>query len=144
MSLIVASVGCGGKPVPEKPQLILDRDSIGFGQEFSSTTRIGTAPQESLLLLSNGGLADLVISSVTYSGDSAFMVSGPVKVGADGKTIIKGKDSDYLRIVFTPLAEKLYSGSITIVSNAENYPTKVVKVSGKAAFPSDGGTDGGP
>jgi hypothetical protein len=132
-AVLVCSQGCGPStgpaPLKEKAQLIVDRDSIGFSQEFGSGTRIGTAPQESIKL-ENGGKEDLVISTVTYSGDGAFKMNGPEK-----KTL-GAREFTFIQTIFTPTADKVYSGTITIMSNAENAPTKTIGVSGR-------GIDGG-
>jgi hypothetical protein len=135
--IFLALLACGKESLPQKPQLVTDRDSIGFGQEFNRGTFIGTSPQESLLL-ENRGLTELQITSVSIAGDTAFSIEGPDKL------VVKGKDHAFLRIIFTPTAVKNYSGSISIVSNAENFPQKVITVTGRGIQPStDGGADGG-
>jgi hypothetical protein len=136
-AIIVSSFGCGKVSLPQKPQLIVDRASLGFGQEFGSCTRIGTSPQDSIKI-ENGGLENLVISSATYTGDSAFTVNGPTK------TDIKGKESTFIQVLFTPTAEKIYNGQIDVESNAEatdgGGPMIVIKLSGRGCIvTSDGG-----
>lgn len=128
--IVLALTACGKQVLPEKPQLVTDRDSIGFAQEFGSGTFIGTKPQESLYL-ENGGLQDLVIESVTKTGPdaAAFELTGPTK------TTLKGLERAFLRIVFTPTAERVYNATITIKSNAENAPTKDIPVSGRGIVP---------
>ena len=131
--IIVCLWGCGKPTLPDHPQLHLDRDSIGFGQEFGSATFIGTRPQESLLL-ENGGLEPLVISSVTLTGDSAFTLDGPTS------NEVKGKDHTFLRVIFAPTQSKTYSGTLNILSNAENAPQKTVAVTGAGVKqPTDAG-----
>ena len=140
-TIIVASFGCGKVSLPQKPQLIVDRASLGFGQEFGSCTRIGTAPQDSIKI-ENGGLEDLIISSVTYSGDSAFMINGPAEGGMP-KTTLKGKENAFIQVIFTPTAQKIYNGSIELDSNAQatdgGGPKKILTVSGRGCVDSDGG-----
>lgn len=106
----------------------MDRDSIGFAQEFGSGTYIGTAPQESLLI-ENGGLETLTLHSATLQGDDAFTLEGPLK------TELKGKERTFLRIIFSPTEEKQYQATITLSSNAENAPTKLIPVSGRGIRP---------
>ena len=144
--IIVASYGCGKLSLPQKPVLIVDRESLGFGQEFGSCTKIAfeadggissASPQDSIKL-ENGGLEDLVISSANYSGDSAFKANGPPK------TTLKSKEFTFIQVIFTPTAEKVYNGSIEVDSNAEvtdgGGPKKTLKVSGRGcAVSSDGG-----
>lgn len=131
--ILVALAGCGKESMPDKPQLLLDRASIGFGQEFGSGTYIGTEPQESLLI-ENGGLQNLEISSVTIAGAAEFRITPPPK-----KTL-KGKEHTFVQIFFKPTQVKAYSATLTIVSNAENTPSREVAVTGRGiAAPTDGG-----
>ena len=142
LAIIVASFGCGKVSLPQKPQLIVDRASLGFGQEFGSCTRIGTAPQDSIKI-ENGGLEDLIISSVTFSGDSAFMINGPAQGGMP-KTTLKGKEDAFIQVIFMPTAEKIYTGTIEVDSNAQAVdgggPKKILALSGRGCIvTADGG-----
>jgi hypothetical protein len=134
-AIVVSLTACGKQQLPEKPQLNLDRCSIGFAQEFGSGTTIGTRPQETLIL-ENGGSTELTISSVTPSGAdvSAFEITGPTK------STLKGLERAYIRIVFAPTQERCYAMDMTINSNAENLPNAVVHVSGRGI---PVGADGG-
>lgn len=139
VSIVVGCAACGKgeDPLPAKPQLKLDRDSIGFGQEFNSGTYIGQSPLQSLRL-ENGGQQDLTITSVTFAGPSQFTASQPAK------TTLKSKEYTYVQLSFTPTEEKIYEGTLTIVSNADNTPMKTVKISGRGIAPPDAGvSDGG-
>ena len=124
--------------MPQKPQLIVDRESLGFGQEFGSGVYIGTMKTDSIQI-QNGGLSDLKIESAAYTGDQAFVAEGPLKL------TLKGKETTFIRIIFTPTAEKVYTGSILIVSNAElnattkSDPNKEIGISGRGFKPGDGG-----
>jgi hypothetical protein len=134
-TIFVALAACGKQTLPQKPQLSLDRCSVGFAQEFGSGTFIGTRPQESIII-ENGGLTDLVISGVTSSGadTSAFEVSGPTK------TTLKGLERAYLRIVFAPTESRCYAMDMNIASNAENAPNATLRISGRGVpVGSDGG-----
>lgn len=138
IAIIVASLGCGKESLPSKPQLLVDRDSLGFGQEFGSGAYIGTAPADSIQI-TNGGLGDLTISSAVLSGDPEFTMEGPLK------TTLKGKETTFIRVIFTPLLEKVYTGSILISSNAEDNPMtkstpmKTIGLSGRGFKKEDGG-----
>jgi hypothetical protein len=135
-AIVVGSLGCGGSslaPLKEKAQLLVDRESLGFGQEFGSSTKIGTAPQDSIKL-ENGGKEDLIISSTVLSGDPAFTINGPTK------TTLGARELTFIQVIFTPTAEKLYAGTITIASNAQN-GTRTIMLSGRGTKPI---TDGGP
>lgn len=134
-AIFVALAACGKQSLPQKPQLQLDRCAIGFGQEFGSGTFIGARPQESIII-TNGGLTDLVISSVTTSGPdrAAFEVTPPPE------TTIKGLDYTAVRVVFAPTEARCYAMDMNIQSNAENLPDAVIRVSGRGVTP---GSDAG-
>jgi hypothetical protein len=138
LGIIVASLGCGKESLPQKPQLVVDRESLGFGQEFGSGVFIGTSKTDSIQI-SNGGLEDLKIESAAYTGDQAFVVEGPLK------TTLKGKETTFIRVFFTPKAEMVYTGSILLVSNAEtsattkSSPMKTIGISGRGFKQVDGG-----
>jgi hypothetical protein len=115
-------------------QACADRSSLGFAQEFGSGTFIGQRPQDTLSI-KNGGLADLTITSANFSGDSAFTVTTePASLPAT----IQGNKYFYMRVVFAPTEAKLYTGKITVQSNAENGVTREFPVSG-CGVPTDGG-----
>lgn len=127
-------VACDPDTLMTKPQLCPDRESLGFAQEFGSGTFIGTSVPETLGI-KNGGVQDLAISSVTFTGDSAFTMSTePAMIPAT----IKGGKNFFVRILFAPTAAKIYTGKLKIESNAENTPTREFAVSG-CGVPADGG-----
>lgn len=145
---ILGGFGACGKPpaiceadnLTKNPQLCPDRDSLGFAQEFHSGTFLGTRAYETLLMR-NGGTSDLVITSVTISGDSSFKYTGdwtdanglPPTVTGSGNlagTTLKGNKTALLQVEFTPTSAKQYSATLTVVSNAENSPNKIFSVSG--------------
>ncbi len=147
LGIIVASLGCGKESLPTKPQLVADRDSLGFGQEFGAGAYIGTQKTDSIQI-ENRGTEELKIESATYMGDQAFVIEGPLK------TTLNSRETTFIRVFFTPTAEKIYGdSSITIKSNAEenattkSSPLKEIKLSGRGIVPpppQDGGSkDGG-
>ncbi|MFZ5441572.1 MAG: hypothetical protein ACOZQL_16315 [Myxococcota bacterium] len=128
----------GGKGDPKyltpEPQACADRESIGFGLEFNSGAYIGTKPQDTLVIR-NGGIADLNVESVSLSGDSAFsLTTDPTTFPA----VIKGNERLLMRVVFAPTQGKLYTGKITVTSNADNFPVKELALAG-CGVPADGG-----
>jgi len=140
---ILALAACpGGNDLPVKPQLKLDRSSIGFGQEFGSGTFVGTSPQQSIQI-TNGGQQDLVISGTTLTGDPAFTKNGP------STTTLKSNEQTFVQLIFTPTAAGNFSAKLNIASNAENAPSQDVPVTGKGIDISkitlnpSCGTDGG-
>ena len=151
LAILLGSTGCqtsdsvcgrlpdGGKGDPDfltnRAQACPDRASLGFAQEFNSGTFIGTSVPEPLRI-KNGGLEDLKVSSVTFSGDSAFTVNTePSMLPAD----IKGNKNLFINVFFAPTEAKLYTGKITVQSNAEQSPSLEFQVSG-CGVPRDGGT----
>ncbi len=131
--VVVALLACEAEPLPEKPQLIVNRESIGFGAEFGDATYVGTKPQESLQI-ENGGLNLLVLQQPQLVGDAAFTLEGPETLE------IKGKKSTFLRIVFAPTQAKDYKATLVILSNAENAPFKEIPITGRGIQPlGDGG-----
>src|SRR5262245_29287867 len=122
-SLILATSACGPHvATPQAPTLQLDRDSIGFGQEFDQATYVGTKPQESLLI-QNVGIDTLIIQSAILSGDPTFTLDGPLS------NEVKGKDHTFVRIIFSPTRAGTFTSTLTLVSNAANSPQKTVPVS---------------
>jgi hypothetical protein len=111
------------KEVPREPQVSVDHDTIPF-----DTVYVGAAPQSSLAI-QNDGLEDLVLSSVTLSGDSAFTMDGPLT------TTLAYKKRTYVRVIFAPTEAKAYTGTITIASNAANSPSLQVAITGKGVTP---------
>jgi len=154
---ILVGFGACGKPpaicdpdnLTKNPQLCPDRDSLGFAQEFHSGTFIGTKAYETLSMR-NGGTDDLVLTNVTISGDSNFKYTAswtdssgaPITVTGSGTlagTSIKGNQTGFVQVEFSPAAAKQYTGTLTVVSNAENSPNKIFAVSG-CGVPTDGGS----
>jgi hypothetical protein len=130
IAIFIGLAGCGkGAPdLPAAPQLITDRQSLGFGQENGSGTYVGTSASNSIQLI-NQGMDDLVIQSVDLSGDDAFTMEGP-----DVDTVISGT-SALVTIYFTPPSADTFTATLTITSNAENAPTKEVTITGLGIDP---------
>ncbi len=130
-----APVACDGESLTNAAQACPDRASLGFAQEFNSGTFIGTSVPEAIRI-QNGGIADLNITSATFSGDTAFTLSTePATLPAT----IKGNKNFFIRVLFAPTEARLYTGKITVQSNAELSPSLEFDVSG-CGVPTDGGT----
>lgn len=117
---------------PQKPQLrvILTPNPFAFDPQFVGVSRT------SALAITNKGLDDLVLSSVTLTGDSCFHKYAPT----DGTTnptdmTIMANKSSYLTLLFTPTAPGTFNGNVNIASNAENAPSQDIPVSGTAEAP---------
>ena len=130
--ILFALVGCGQEQTyPQKPQLITDRDSLGFGLEFGSATYIGQQPQDSLSI-TNKGLQDLTITSVDLRGDPAFTKLQDSATHATLKT----QAHAFITLAFKPTQQKDYSAQLIITSNADNFPSKVITIAGRGCDPS--------
>lgn len=134
-AIFVALVACG-KPAeehPNAPTLATDREALQFGQEYDEGVYIGTSKQDSLLI-ENDGLQPLVIDHIEKGGDPEFSMEPP------SDNTIPGLGHTFVRVFFAPKEEKTYHGTLTIVSNAANAPSKLIELSGVGVKP---GTDGG-
>ncbi|HEY8207113.1 MAG TPA: hypothetical protein VIG99_06520 [Myxococcaceae bacterium] len=145
--VMVVLVGLGAgcpEEFPEKPQLrvIIDPNPFAFDPQFVGVSR------QSSIALTNKGLEDLVINSVTLSGDNCFHryspsdgTSNPTLVADAGTvpsgaiTVIPANKSSYYSILFNPTSAGTFSGNVSIQSNAENTPSKDIPVSGTAEAP---------
>lgn len=136
-AIFVGLFACG-KPEPthpDQPTLKVDRDSLGFGEEFGSGTYLGTRPVQTLYL-ENEGLKPLILDHVEQSGDPEFTFTLP-----DDKTIAALGHS-FLQVEFGPTEVKTYAGTLVIFSNAANAPQKSIALSGRGINPPP--SDGGP
>ncbi len=141
-----APVLCDGDSLLQKAQLCPDRESLGFAMEFGSGTYIGQKPVEALGLR-NGGIEDLSLTSVSTAGDPAFKFSGSWAEDAGGglpATTVKGNKTVFVRVEFAPTQARLYTGTLTVASNAENTPNRIFNVSGCGIPPDPKTPDGGP
>lgn len=111
---------------------------IDFGSLAGRGVYIGTEPQESMQI-TNGGLDDLKINSVTKQGDPEFRFEGPLE------TTVKGKQTTFIRVFFKPTSVKRFTGKLLIDTNAEVKTDKPnpfeVQLQGDGVQP---GSDGGP
>ncbi|HVE87612.1 MAG TPA: choice-of-anchor D domain-containing protein [Myxococcales bacterium] len=124
------AVAAGCEEYPQQPQLRvqLSPNPFDFGKWY-----VGQAPQSSLAI-TNKGLDDLVLTSVTLTGDSAFAKYQSATANPTLTTIPANKSS-YLVLVFTPPAVGTYAGNVNIQSNAQNAPSQDVPVSGEGVPP---------
>src|SRR6476661_10813264 len=78
-------IACGGEEtLPQKPQLKVDRTTVDFGSLAGRAVFVGTEPQDSMQI-TNGGLDNLKINSVTKEGDPEFRIEGPLQTDLKGK-----------------------------------------------------------
>ena len=135
--ILLALAGCGGGDdvkLEKGPFLFVDRESMGFDQEFGSGTYIGTAPINSLYI-ENRGDQPLEITQVVNASPPEFTLQLPQEL-IDGKTLtLQSRDHATIQVQFKPTQEKVYTGGFTIHSNAANAPQKDIALSGKGIKP---------
>lgn len=113
--------------------LRVDPSSHDFGNVV-----VGSAPQSVVLVLANVGAAPIELETVALSGDtrSSFRLAGTLP------TSIAAGTRETVTVEYAPTAEGLDSASLRIDSNANNAPTLLVPVIGRASVNlPDGGAD---
>lgn len=124
--IILAFAACEKEPLPGAV-LVTDRDSLGFGGEFGSGAFVGTSVTNTLTLW-NDGIEDLVISDITVEGQYFELnTADPLPTG----TAIQTYDRAFIQVFFEPGEVGTFEGTLTISSNADNEPTKVIGLSGR-------------
>jgi len=129
-TILFAICACSRADPPRNPQIVLNRDTVDFGSSAGLGTYVGTSRSDSLDI-KNGGIQDMVVNSISVSGDSAFTytTSQPLPY------TVPGLQHLFVTFYFAPTAAKMYSGSATIVSTASNAPSKTVSLSGQGVAP---------
>ena len=144
-----ALFACGGgdsSDLKQKPQIVTDRDAIQ-----ADICRGQGSPQN--LFIQNKGIDDLVVSSLTLSSTTPGvlstvppvfrLVNDQVLDAQDGgvNNTVKSNKYGVVSMYFNSIDAGTYNASLTIVSNAENAPNKVVPLT---VFSPDAGAQGCP
>ena len=129
--ILLALAGCATSDPPTNPQIVVNRDTVAFGSDSGLGAYVGTSRQDSIDIR-NGGIQDLVVTSLTMAGDTNFTY---VTSGGSLPITIKGLQHMAVSFYFAPTAARAYSGTFTIVSNATNSPSKVVTLRGQGLTP---------
>lgn len=125
--IIPALAACDNQPPPPAaPQIALDKGSMGFGQEFGTGTWLGTQTTDTLIVM-NEGQQDLVIASASKSGDT----TGSFIIDSVWNQPIPYNGQGFIRVIFRARDAGVATATMTITSNAENYPTLDVPLSGR-------------
>lgn len=135
--ILLSLAGCGdGEDVQlEKgPFLFLDRDSMGFDQEFGSGTYVG-ASTFNALYIENRGDAPLEITAIEKIAPGEFTVQVPPELANGGTLKLESRGHASVQVQFKPTAAKAYDGRLSIHSNAANAATKDITLSGKGVTP---------
>ncbi len=124
-AIILAFSACEKEPAA-LAQLITDRDSLGFGGEFGSGAYVGTSVANTLIV-TNEGLEPLTLTGVDVDG-SAFLL------GDVSALTLETYDRAFIQVLFEPDAAGEFEGLLTLQSNAENFPTKEIPLSGRGVL----------
>ncbi|MBI4461424.1 MAG: choice-of-anchor D domain-containing protein, partial [Acidobacteria bacterium] len=90
------------------PAISLSTNSLDFGSVLVGTTSAGQT-----VTVTNSGSADLIVSSITLSGSSAFALSMPGLPAT-----LAPSTSLTFDVTFSPAAVSLASGTVTVASDA--------------------------
>ena len=147
---IVACSGDSGGALKQKPQIVTDRDSIvdtlcPYSQTFK--TAQGRAQ---VLAITNKGVEDLTVTSLTLSATNPALVTrvpladggvyAPFLLSVNGvldssatpdsgiviNNTIKSNKTGFVSLFFTSPDAGVSSAKLTIASNAENSPSKEI------------------
>jgi hypothetical protein len=143
-----ALFACGGgsTDLKQKPQIVTDRDAI----QADICRGLGGAQS---LFVQNKGIEDLVVSSLTLaavtpgvlnSQPPVFrMLSNQIISAVDGgvNNTIKSNQFGLVALYFNAIDAGTYDAQLTIASNAENVPSKVIPL---RVYSPDAGTQGCP
>ncbi len=131
LPIILLAIGsCSRSDPPRNPQIVLNRDTVDFGTSSGLGTYVGTYRSDSLDI-KNGGIQDMVVNSISISGDSGFTytTSQPLPY------TVPGLQHLFVTFYFAPAAAGAYSATATIVSTASNEPSKTVNLRGQGVAP---------
>jgi hypothetical protein len=132
--ILLVLAACSKSDPPKTPQLMVNRNTVDFGTGAGFGTYIGQVPQDSLDI-KNGGIEDLVVSSISISGDSAFTYVTSQQLPAT----VPGLQHLLVTFYFAPTVARAYSATATISSNAANSPSMAINLKGQGINPPDGG-----
>ena len=129
-TILLAICGCSRSDPPRNPQIVLNREAVDFGTSAGLGTYVGTSRSDSLDI-KNGGIQDMVVNSISVSGDSVFTytTSQPLPY------TVPGLQHLFVTFYFAPTAAQAYSASAMILSTASNAPMKTVSLSGQGVAP---------
>lgn len=133
LAVVVLAVGLGagcGDQYPQKPQIripITPNNPFNFDPIFVGTSKQAT------IAITNKGLDDLVLSSVTRTGDPCFQPFAPTD-GTTNPTMmtIPANKTSYYALIFKPTVAGSFTGNVNVKSNAENTPSVDIPVMGTA------------
>jgi hypothetical protein len=134
--ILLTLAGCGGDDVQlEKgPFLFVDRESMGFDQEFGSGTYVG-ASTFNALYIENRGDEPLEIAAIEKIAPAEFIVQLPQELANGQPLKLESRGHASLQVQFKPASATTYEGRLSIRSNAKNAATKDVLLSGKGVTP---------
>jgi len=132
---LVVGLGAGcPEEYPQKPQI---KVPITPDNPFDFTPTFVTTSKQSTIAITNKGLDDLMLTSLTLTGDSVFRKFAPTD-GSTNPTLmtVPANKTSYFSLLFNPTVAGTFTGNVNIQSNAENTPSLDIPVSGLACNPS--------
>jgi len=155
-ALLLAAVSCSNASdsIPQSPTAV---PSIAGTQSTPAPFTNANGGEDVLIgesafmsfTVQNGGSENLVVSSVTYTGDSPITLQPGVNPSPLPATIPYDQDLTVgltcTPVVSNPEVKEVYNGVVEIKSNASNLPdiTIYVQCTGLPALPDGGVPDGG-
>jgi len=122
-------------PPPQKPRLDLDRSALKFDTEFGGASAVGSSPQQQLLI-TNGGLDPLTIQDLALGGPGVLAFA--VETDPKPITLMHGQQT-FVRVIFRPTGARVYTATLTIASNDDAQPSRVVELAGEGRDTGDAG-----
>ncbi|WP_224242069.1 Ig-like domain-containing protein [Hyalangium gracile] len=135
--ILLTLAGCGEDDevkLEKGPFLFLDRQSMGFDQEFGSGTYVG-ASTFNALYIENRGDEPLEITAITKSAPAEFILQVPSEFTEGQKLTLQSRAHTSIQVQFKPSRVQTYDGKFTIQSNARNAPQQDILLSGKGVAP---------
>ncbi|MEK6325159.1 MAG: choice-of-anchor D domain-containing protein [Acidobacteriota bacterium] len=108
-----------GNPIPANPVIVVEPASLDFG-----SVRV-TQSDTRTITITNGGAANLIISSISDPGGPFTIVNRPVL-----PLTLQSTQSISLEVRFAPIFTGRANASFTIQSNDPNAPVSVVNLTG--------------
>jgi hypothetical protein len=129
--ITLALAGCGGDDdvkLEKGPFLFVDRESLGFDQEFGSGTYLGRSTFNTLYI-ENRGDEPLELTEVIKAAPSQFKLNLPAPLPEE-PVRLESRKRAYIEVQFTPTEARVYRGKFTLKSNAANAPLRDIALSG--------------
>lgn len=119
LMLVLTVFSCTEEEDSSPAMIDVSVESLSFGD-----VQIGQTSEPQTITITNHGETALELHEVTIEPEGNFMLEGDLP-----NTIYTGGSKE-INVVFAPTEVMEYSATLTIKTNAENYPTQQVALSG--------------